>query len=413
MHKLYPLFGMLSFLLLAGSVSGQPLDSLIAQAYRNNPDLSVRQMQYEGAMERREQVNQLPDPEIGVGIFLMPVETRVGPQRLRLSATQRLPWMGTLDAREDLALASARNEYLDAEILQLDLEFNVRRAFYRLYEIKATQQVMGRNLDLHRSLENFALAQVESGQGSTADVLRAQLRINETEQEIERLANETSKPLASLNELLDRPLNTPVVLPDTLSLASVALNRDTVRSYLQAYHPRLRQLGVQQAVAEQAIAVAELDYRPSFSVGLDYIMTGKRRDVEIDQNGRDALLIRGSVNVPLFPGQYEARRREETLRIDALEQQKRSWENRFLVELEQAYADYRDAVLALELYRKQQAVVDSALDILVTQYSNEGTGFDEMLNLYLQQYQYELGAVQAVVQSHLARAAIDRLVPIN
>ena len=413
MPKLYPLFGMLSFLLLAGTASGQPLDTLIARAYRNNPDLRMSRLQYEAAMERRGQVNELPNPEFGLGVFLLPIQTRLGPQRLRLSATQRLPWMGSLEAREDLALARAREAYLQEDLLSLDLDFAIREAYYRLYEIRQTQAIIRRSLALYRSLEDYALAQVENGEGSTAEVLRVQLRIQAAEQDIRRLENERNAPLSRLNQALNRPLATPVDIPDTLAFAPIALNRDTVGNYLQNYHPRLRQLDLQEAVAQREIDLNDLNARPSFSVGLDYIMLGKRPDMDVEGSGRDALMIRGSLTVPIFQKSFEAREREERLRIDALQHQKTSWENRYLAELEQAYVQYRDAQLQLELYLEQGRTLDSAIDILLAEYSNEGTGLDELLDLYLQQSELDQGTLEAVVQSYMARAAIHRLVPLN
>ncbi len=391
----------------------QPLDTLLAMARRDNPDLRMSDLQYQAGLERRDQVNQLPDPEVGAGVFLLPIETRVGPQRLRLHATQRLPWMGTLQAREDLAIARTRDDYLNTELIRLNMEYAIRQAYYQLYELDETQEVLRRNLGLLQSLEGLSLARVESGEASAADVLRVQLRINRTEQEIQRLENGKNKPRANLNEALNRPVNTPVTVADTLSFASLALNRDTLLNYLRANHPGLRQLAVKQAIAEEEIALNELNYKPGFAVGLDYILTGKRKDAEISQNGKDALMVRAAVNVPIFSRQYEAREREERLRIDALEQQKQSLENSFMSDLEKAYTDYRDAALQLELYQDQQGIVSSALDILTTRYSNEGTGFDELLNLYIEQFEYELGIVRAVVKSHLALAAIDRLVRLN
>ena len=60
----------------------QPLDTIIARAMDNNLEARALQQEYEAALQRAPQVSQLPDPEVGLGIFALPVETRLGPGQI-------------------------------------------------------------------------------------------------------------------------------------------------------------------------------------------------------------------------------------------------------------------------------------------------------------------------------------------
>ena len=74
--------GLLTLLLLpllCTSVRAQRLDSLKADLRRDNPTLHALQLDYEAAMKIGAQQNQLPDLEIGAGVFVLPIETRTGP----------------------------------------------------------------------------------------------------------------------------------------------------------------------------------------------------------------------------------------------------------------------------------------------------------------------------------------------
>ncbi|MDZ7774712.1 MAG: hypothetical protein U5L09_03395 [Bacteroidales bacterium] len=68
-------------------------------------------------MQEIPQASSLSDPAFSLGVFLSPVETRVGAQRTKFSLTQMFPWFGTLKARGDAAAlrAEARfQEFLEA-----------------------------------------------------------------------------------------------------------------------------------------------------------------------------------------------------------------------------------------------------------------------------------------------------------
>jgi len=388
----------------------QPLDTLVAAAYHNNLELRALYGEYLAALERGDQVNQLPDPELGLGVFVLPVETRLGPQWVRLGVTQLFPWVGTLEAREDLAVAVARTRYQRTEELRQELAYRVKQAYYQLYELERSQEIIRDNLRLFRSLERLALASLESGEGSAADVLRAQLRIQEQEQELAILENREAKPLATLNQLLDRPLNTPVAVADTLAIATLALDRDTLSAFIALNHPTIQRLSLEQEVARREIEVNDRERGPTFGVGLDYIITGKRSDAEPVHNGRDALLPRALIKIPLFTGKYAAKEREKTLRIEAVDHRKAELRSQYLAAVERAYADFREVQLQEALYRQQLRTIDGAISILTTRYSTEGHGFDELLRLRLEQAGYDRKLLEAVVKSHLVKAEIERLV---
>merc|ERR1711976_23143 len=148
---------------------------------------------------------------------------------------------------------------------------------------------------LFEALERLALSKVESGKATAADVLRVQLKIEELQQELEILEAAKTNPLATINQLLNRPLETPITTTDSLSFAPLLFDRDTLTVNIQENHPMLRMFELQQEVSRKAISLNELDGKPSFGVGMDYIMVNQRSDASPTKNGRDILQLRASV----------------------------------------------------------------------------------------------------------------------
>ena len=87
------------------------LDRYLIIAAENNPGLESRFNEYLAALEVSPQVKALPDPQLAFGYFIQPVETRVGPQEFRISASQMFPWFGTLKSKENVAIQTAKAKY--------------------------------------------------------------------------------------------------------------------------------------------------------------------------------------------------------------------------------------------------------------------------------------------------------------
>jgi len=387
----------------------QPLPELVDSALLQQPELMALEKEYQAALERAPQVSQLPNPEVGVGGFPLPVETRLGPQLLRLGATQGFPWPGTLPRRAELENTKAKALYEQIAARALELRYELEQAYYQLYAIEKRQDILRRNLPLLESLEATALAKVESGKGSTADVLRVQIRQEELQQELAILEREALKPLATINRLLQRTPATKIQVADELGPAQLPFRQDSLLAAIRRTHPKLRQLSWQQEAARQALRLNELDGKPSFGLGADYIFVGPRNDANLNANGRDIAQLRASVSLPIYREQFEAKEREEQLKIAALDNRKQDLNQRFEATIAQAYADFETARLRLDLYERQRRLTQSAIAILQEAYSTQGRSFDELLRLESELIEYDLKRLDAVVAGHLAVAKIDQL----
>jgi len=411
-HKNTVMKGLSTLLLLTafGSISlnAQALDSLIREAINRNPKIEALKNRYAAALERIPQVGQFPDPEIGVGIFPLPVETRLGAQSFRLSAMQKLPWFKTLETQKSLEQAKSKALFEQISAQQLELAYQVRQAYYQLYEIEHSHTIIQDNLTILESLERLVLAKVESGQSSTANALRVQLKIEELKQELEILRLERTKPEVTINQLLNRPLTTTVTIRDSLSFASIPFNKEALINVVETHHPIIRMFELQQEVSRQAILVNDLNGKPSFGVGLDYIMVDKREDTDLTGNGRDILQVKATVKIPIYRKKYEAKNREENLKIIAISNEKTVVLNQFRAAIEKAFADYEIAELRNGLYQRQVKITKTAIRILETEYSVSGSRFDELLELEKQLIDYDLKTLKAIVNSHLAMNNIER-----
>ncbi len=402
--------GLLLLLALPSMTKAQSLDSLLNATLESNLELKVLTNEYLAAIERAPQVSELPDPEVGVGLFPLPVATRLGAQTLRLSGTQMFPWPGLLNSKKDLELAKAKALYERIQAKALDLFYFLKVDYFRLYEIIESQKIILRNIEILEALERLSLSKVESGEATAADVLRVQLKIEELLQELDILETAKINPTSNINQLLYRPLETPIVIRDSLTFAEILYDKIDLVSRIKEDHPLLRMFELQQEVSRQAITLNELSGKPTFGAGLDYINVNKRSDADPSGNGRNIVQLRGVIKVPLYRKKYAAKEQEELYKIEALDIKKEDVLTRFLSTIEGAFALHNTARLQMELYLKQIDITRAAINILEIDYSTRGNNFDELLRLEKELIDYDLKLLKAVVQSHIAKSAIERFI---
>ena len=384
----------------ASTVWSQPLDSLQRELARNNPELAaLEKLRLAGTLVA-DQVDDWPDTEFGAGLGLLPTETRLGPQRLKLSTTQMLPWPGLLDARREQALSRAEVTRLKRADQQISLQQLLAEAYYQLYEYRQTDGLLAQQIEILDQLRGLLLERVAAGQGRTTGLLRLDLRRQQLEQQRAIVANRQDIPLATIQQLL--AASRPITTPDTLVVAMIAATDSIAESF-----PGLQQLRQEQAAARATIRLTERESMPRIGVGLDYFFVGQREVADLNNNGRDIILPRVMVTVPLGGDRYAARTAEQEMRIAALDDQYTSRQLALRQKRTQALTRYREALIQLDLYAQQRQLLRATIDLEIRALSTGETKLEDILELYQQDLEYQLQTLRAVVATHLAKAAYD------
>ncbi|MEO1260602.1 MAG: TolC family protein [Bacteroidota bacterium] len=393
-----------------GKINAQPLNELLQIAATKNPELKSLEKEYSASLERAPQVGQLPNTEFGAGVFPLPVETRLGAQIIKVGGTQMLPWPGTLKGMSELETIKSKVKYEQIAVRQIAIFYEIKKEWLQLYKIENSQFILQRNIQLLNALERLALANVESGKASATDVLKVQLKTNELKQKIAVMEVDKIHPTSAINQLLNRELNTEISIGDSLDFAPLVVDKNDLNDRITAFHPMLKMLGWQEETAKKSKILNDLKSKPMFGVGLDYILVNGRSDSEPAQNGRDIVMVRGSVKIPLNKKKFDARENEENLKMEAIEWQKKNVVSKFKMLIEKTVADHETAKLKLDLYNQQIELTAAAINMLESEFSATGRRFNELLELEMELIEFDLKRVEAIVESHLAKASLERFV---
>ena len=382
-------------------------DKYFRMAAENNPGLQAGYAEFEAALQKVPQANALPDPALSFGYFISPVETRVGPQRAKLSLSQMFPWFGTLRAQADVAALEAEARYQEFLDERNSLYYRVADAWYPLFELGRWKEIEQENIDILQSFKSIAVSRLESGEGDMTDVLRVDIMRNNALSSLSILKKNEKPLLTAFNRLLNRDENEEVELPDSLDTDYLPAGSD--KDSILHRNPAIKAFDLKVEAGEAGEEAARRQGLPKLGLGLDYVIVGERTDMSVADNGRDVLMPMVSVSIPVYRNKYKARVREAQLMQKSYTLQKEEYANSLISYYEMALYELQRQKELIELYGVQIQESRQALRLLVSAYSNSGKEFEEVLRMQQQMLEYRKMKASAEAEYRTALARLNYL----
>ncbi len=394
---------MMSFFLI-GNSSAQSVESFIEKAYEHNPGLEAMRLQYASAKEKAAQVADYPDPTMSVGLGVLPIETRLGAQRLKIGVTQMIPWKGLLSAKKDMVASQAEIYANIDQVKEIDIAYAIRNAYSTIVLLRDKAQVIQSKLELLDVLEDLAKSAVRSGKGKLSNVLLIQRSREGLESDLGILQKRKENPTININRWAGRDLSEPIELTSDLSLLKT---EGELLQFANGDHPQYQILENQINASQKAIELTEYESKPKIGVGLDYAFIDGRNDVSnLAGNGRDVFMPMGSISIPLHTGRYTAKRQEEKLKQEAIQSTMKDLQEMYQADIAAAYSQSELSVLEIDRVEGLKHITRETLDLMRTEYASEGTRFEELLRLEMELIDYDLIIAQSRYTQLLAKATL-------
>ena len=391
----------------ASVVKAQELQYFILEAENNNPEIKAFNLRYNIAEEKVNEVNWVPNTEFSAGYFVSEPETRTGPQRARFSARQMLPWFGTITTRENYATAMANAEYIEIVIAKRKLSLSVSQSYFGLYEIKAQQRVLSKNVLLLKTYEKIALKSLEVGKASAVDVLRLQIRQNELQQQKDLLDEAYLAAQISFNKLLHREGATELIIPNELFLP----NEDVlpIKGVLSLNPELLLYDKRYESVAKEEL-LNKNELNPMIGFGLDYIPVSERTDMNFNDNGKDVFMPMMTVSIPLFNNKFKSITKQNELRQLEINSQKESRLNILETAFAKAISRRNQAKIQSYTQEKNLKQAQDAEEILIKNYQTGTINFNDILDIQELQLKFQMNQISAVTSYYTQTAIINYLI---
>jgi len=310
------------------SVTDVNLRLLLDEVFERNPRLARFKAEAAAVEQRTPQVKALPDPTATLTWFVMPPQTRVGPQRAAVNLSQKLPWFGTLKLDEQATLWDAVASRTNLEAAKIKVLTNARTDYHELQFLQVESLVVEEDRATLEHYGELALARYASGVGLDQAVIKIQAEITRTETRLLAIAARRATVVARLNALRDRPQTTPVVVAAPKSRRPTALDLEELRLRALDGRPEIAAANAMVEAAAARVEKSKKAYSPNVVVGLNYGYVSPRDDEAgrlnpPENNGQDILGLTGGVSVPLWRSSLEAGVEEGVQRRLAAEEGRR------------------------------------------------------------------------------------------
>lgn len=388
------------------SLSGyaQTLSEYVALAKRNNSGIEIARAAYELEKERINEVADYANTNFSFGAFALTPETRVGSQLFKVGVSQKLPWFGAFTAKRNIVTALAKVKKYDIDLVDRDLVLQVRKAYYELYQQERITSVFKENKQILKIYEKIALAALSNNRATMSDVLRIRVQKNNLQSKILQNTNNLEVMQRNFNRLLQREIEAKVPVSDTLMLSDIVLDGMKITA-----HPSITKIQKMQDYYDAKEEIIAIDEKPKLSVGLDYIWVAKRNNVTIPQNGKDVLMPKVGLSIPLFAKKYSSQYKQITIQKEATEYAVEDKKLQLEYSLEAAILTVKNAILSIKTARRNNEDIQRAIDVDLKAYETTILDYDKVLRLQLQKIQFQLQEIEALKKAFIAYAKVRYL----
>ncbi|TKB28076.1 TolC family protein [Desulfopila sp. IMCC35006] len=268
-----------SAVIVEAAAPAPDLAMLVEEAYQNNQELLSMTENAQALRAEAPFAGSLQDPVVGVSVANLPVDSFAFDQepmtQKQLFASQKFPWFGTLDLRQQVSQLKAMEAEYQVRSRKLEIAKELAGAWYDLgYTIKSLE-INEKLKALVTQMLRVAETRYATGEGLQQDILAGQVQHSELLDEGVNLASREQVIRTQIGSLLNRgqffdhigplALDEPGKIPDR-----GLLNRAALQS-----NPLVQQKKVARDRAKVEVQLAEKAYLPDFNVQLSY---GQRED---------------------------------------------------------------------------------------------------------------------------------------
>ncbi len=411
------------FLLLMIEAKAQSVDSLVAEAVKNNPQLRSLQYKITASEKRSESVNTLPAPNLSVEFSQVPTNSiDVLNQSIsnNFGLSQMFPLGGKLNAMAEVERKNSLVEGNNYEIYKINLTAQVKMSYYTLWLIDRKIEVQKKNISLLNDVIKSVESSYYTNKINQADMLTLQSEIASNETQLLILEKQKEAEIYKINKLLGRNLDSKDVFAVTdFSTEILSSSQSKLEELLRASNPSLKKMDRMIEMNNAMIDANNRELIPDLMVqGMfmrmprGMILTSKSDLSMLDPKTETMYSLMFSINLPFAPwsiNKYKAKEEEISAGISSIEYEKNNMQREMDSQLKAALVKYNTAVDLTKLYNdKVIPLYSRAAESQVSAYQNNRTGVTTVIDSYrmLLMQQMNFYMAKADIQMSLAEIAM-------
>ena len=389
------------------------LDSLVAEALRNNPQLRAARNKANASLTRVDQVTSLESPQVGVEFYQTPIKSFPNPGKDWMEndyfIQQMIPFPGKLSAMGRAAENQAAMTGQDYAALQRKIVRDLKSSYFELFLVQRKIQLNAENQDLLRSFVEIARKQYEVGMGKQADVLRAQTELSTLVNEGISLDREKRVGESMINTILSHPAASPLGHVPDIEKDIPEWTFDQILPLALENRPELKGMNYSIEMNRAEVTSATREYWPDFMTKLAY------KDMAQTKNDFWSFMV--GITIPLAPwssGKYTSKTEEAELNVKAAEDEYSSMKNMVLFDVQQALVNVQTNRNLVLLYKNTVIPqAEQTLQSTTTSYQTGKTEFLMLIDAYRMVLMSRLDYYMAVTNFMSSQAQLEQAVGLE
>jgi len=383
----------------------------------NNPQLASLRESYLSAKATVPQINAPANPQVGLVWSGMPANSPFAlgganapsqqypggiSSNNSISIAQPFQFPGKKSLAADIADTNAEALLASSESTYLQLGAQLSTLYYSALASQKQLQVLKESVLRLEMIKNVAKARYANNAAAYVEYLNAQVAQSAAQADQFNVERQLNVAINNINTLVGRHSREKLVLRGDVRRAMGSVpTLIELEDYAENSHPSLKSSALQLDAARKGVTLAKKAYLPDFQViGSSYTPRGPFAA----NNGALFYQLELDLIIPLYFFTKEKYGVEQAQRNQAAaEAGNISNRQQVVLAVNTAYAAYEQAKNQTQFLRERQVPqADAAYKVGLTQYSNNGQGFNDLLTAQTQLRNLEISLAQA--ESNLLQA---------
>jgi outer membrane protein TolC len=411
-------------LLLMIEVKAQPIDSLIAEALKNNPQLKSLQYKINVSEKRSESVKTLPAPNFSVEFSQVPLSSiDIWNQSVsnNFSLSQMFPLGGKLNSMAEVERKNTLIEGNNYEIYKINLIASIKSSYYSIWLTERKIEIQKKNITLLKDLIKSIESSFYTNRLNQADLLTLQSEIASNETQLLIYEKEKEAQIYILNKLLGRNLDSK----DLYTVKEISTDSTLIESKLEELlaesNPTLQKMSSMIEMNKAMIEANNRELIPDLMVqGMlmrmprGMILTSKSNLLMLNTKTETMYSLMFSINLPFAPWSINKfKRKEEELYagIKSIEYEKSDMQREMISELKSMLVKFQTANDLLKLYsEKVIPIYNQAAESQLIAYQNNKATITTVIDSYRMLLMQEMNYYMSQADAQMSLAEIEMMV---
>jgi outer membrane protein TolC len=411
-------------LLLMIEVKAQPIDSLIAEALKNNPQLKSLQYKINVSEKRSESVNTLPAPNFSVEFSQVPLSSiDIWNQSVsnNFSLSQMFPLGGKLNSMAEVERKNTLIEGNNYDIYKINLIASIKSSYYSIWLTERKIEIQKKNITLLKDLIKSIESSFYTNRLNQADLLTLQSEIASNETQLLIYEKEKEAQIYKLNKLLGRNLDSK----DLYTVKEISTDSTLIESKLEELlaesNPTLQKMNSMIEMNKAMIEANNRELIPDLMVqGMlmrmprGMILTSKSDLLMLNTKTETMYSLMFSINLPFAPWSINKfKRKEEELYagIKSIDYEKNDMQREMISELKSMLVKFQTANDLLKLYsEKVIPIYNQAAESQLIAYQNNKATITTVIDSYRMLLMQEMNYYMSKADAQMSLAEIEMMI---